>query len=251
MRASPTFAVILAIGMGAMTAMSTTSAETVYVIDKLLVGVHEAQTLDGPILKVHPTGTKLEVLERDGDVALVRDAQGDSGWVDSGYLIEAPPALLLVEKLDGQNKQLATALKAARAEIESTKTAASANVQDIAGPLQKANSELKQKLASERLRAGELQAKISELQNHNSTAQAQDSEKVEMLSRENDILRAQLDINGDPNAQAPSGARLAWIALKQSKSLLFGILASVVVLFGSGIYFMDVLHRKRHGGFRI
>ena len=32
-------------------------AETVYVIDKLLVGVHEDKTLESPIIKVLPTGS--------------------------------------------------------------------------------------------------------------------------------------------------------------------------------------------------
>ena len=41
-------------------------AEPAYVIDKLLVGVHEEKNLDSAIIKVLPTGTELNVIERDG-----------------------------------------------------------------------------------------------------------------------------------------------------------------------------------------
>jgi len=68
------------------------AAENAYVIDKLLVGVHQDQNLTSAIIKVLPTGTKLEVLKREGELALVKDAQGASGWVDSAYLMEAAPA---------------------------------------------------------------------------------------------------------------------------------------------------------------
>ena len=56
------------------------AAETAYVIDKLLVGVHRERDLNSSIIKVLPTGTALEVLERREQLARVKDAEGTEGW---------------------------------------------------------------------------------------------------------------------------------------------------------------------------
>ena len=52
------------------------AAETAFVVDKLLVGVHLEEDLNSAIVKVLPTGSKLEVLARKGETARIKDAAG-------------------------------------------------------------------------------------------------------------------------------------------------------------------------------
>ena len=48
------------------------AAETAYVGDRLLLGIHETKTLDSAIIKLLPSGTAVDLLERDGPLARVR-----------------------------------------------------------------------------------------------------------------------------------------------------------------------------------
>ena len=68
-------------------------AESVYVIDQLLVGVHAERTLNSVILIMVPTGTELEVLERGERFVRVQAEDGTTGWVDGNYLTPDQPAL--------------------------------------------------------------------------------------------------------------------------------------------------------------
>ena len=89
--------------------------ETVYVTDKLLVGVHAEKTVDSPILKVFPSGTTFEVLKREGDFAQVKGPDGITGWVDASYLTADQPAAATVQMLEAQNRQLTDNVKTAEA----------------------------------------------------------------------------------------------------------------------------------------
>ena len=66
-------------------------AETVYITDSLLVGLHEEKSIDSAILKVLPTGTTLEVIKRDNEFVNVRDPKGVTGWISNSYLITNDP----------------------------------------------------------------------------------------------------------------------------------------------------------------
>lgn len=95
-------------------------AKTFYVTDKVLVGIYEQATTESTLIKALPTGTPIEVLERDGEYAKVRSPDGTTGWVESSYLIENKPAQLVVLDLTDQQKQLTEQLSLAQAELDAT-----------------------------------------------------------------------------------------------------------------------------------
>ena len=95
-------------------------AKTFYVTDKVLVGVYEQATTESNLIKALPTGTPIEVLERDGEYAKVRSPDGTTGWVENSYLIDRKPAQLVVLDLTDQQKQLNEQLSLAQAELEAT-----------------------------------------------------------------------------------------------------------------------------------
>lgn len=236
-------------------------AETAYVIDKLLVGVHKEKSIDSEIVKVLPTGTPVEVLERDGELARIKEPDGETGWVDAGYLMSEQPAALLLEDLEKKNKELAEALRQARAgtTAEPGEEPGRHGEAALEGPeeleaLRKERDELKQRLASVRLHNGELQARISELSN---VATPADGRELQRLREENETLRRQLGKAGanggehGPDTAAESELGMVVRKLLRSKTLAFSLLGLLVLAFGGGVYFMDHLNRRRHGGFRL
>jgi len=95
-------------------------AQTFYVTDKVLVGVYELATTESNLIKALPTGTPIEVLERDGEYAKIRSPDGTTGWVENSYLIDHKPAQLVVLDLTDQQKQTSEQLSLAQAELEAT-----------------------------------------------------------------------------------------------------------------------------------
>lgn len=86
------------------------AAETAYVIDHLRVSLRAEASEDAARTKTVETGHVLEVLERDGNFAHVRDAQGGEGWIDARYLSPQPPARVRVKELEGRISALQSRL---------------------------------------------------------------------------------------------------------------------------------------------
>ena len=93
------------------------SAKTYYVTDKVLVGVYEKADTDSKLLKVIPTGTPLEILERSSKYARVRTSDGLIGWLDSTYTIDHKPAQHVVLELADKQKQTQQELNAANKQV--------------------------------------------------------------------------------------------------------------------------------------
>lgn len=217
-----------------------TGAETAYVIDRLLIGIHQAKTLDSPILKVIPTGTELEVLERDEELAQVREPTGTVGWVDAGYLMTEQPAVLVVDAFDRQNKELASQIRALRTGRGGDRTPSDER-------LAKENVELREQLSSERLKAADLQAKLGHLQSV--TGDMTSGAYVKRLEVENAELKTTLMREGrEPDREF---ALFATSNLPGDNNNILWTLIVLVLAFGGGVFFMDYLNRRRHGGFRV
>ena len=81
--------------VGALLWAGPLPAETAFVTDRLLLGVHESKSLDAAVLRLLESGDAVEVLERDGELARVRTSRGREGWVDGRYLSAVAPAAAL------------------------------------------------------------------------------------------------------------------------------------------------------------
>nr|VFJ77650.1 MAG: SH3 domain protein [Candidatus Kentron sp. FW] len=92
-------------------------AETAYVIDRLLAGIHKDKAQDSTVLEVLPTGSALEVISREEDFTRVRSANGIVGWIDTNYLMSEKPAQLLLMELEAIQEQTETELKEAKAQL--------------------------------------------------------------------------------------------------------------------------------------
>jgi len=74
-------------------------AESVFLTDRLEIPLRADFTENAATVKVLESGTGLEVLERYGNQARVRDKDGAEGWVDGRYLTAQPPAREQVRSL--------------------------------------------------------------------------------------------------------------------------------------------------------
>lgn len=238
------------------------AAESAYVIDKLLVGIHASKDTDSAILKVVPTGTKLDVLKREGDVANVSEPGGASGWVDAAYLSKDPPAQVRVAELEKAKAALEEQLKHIEQASRGGPPVAGAPVAESAvaeiDGLTKENTDLKGKLSDEKLRAETLQTEVSTLRAQvKSTSEPPDARVVE-LERSRDELEQDLEdaqhklTEYAARASLDNTAALVPVVLREyATSVVLLLLLLLAVGCGVGVYVFDLVNRRRHGGFRI
>ena len=91
------------------------AAETGYVTDRLMLGLHKAaDTSDRPFRSLE-SGTEFEVLSRDRLYAHVRLPDGTEGYVKAAYVVYDPPAKLIVNQTQAEVERLSSELAEAKA----------------------------------------------------------------------------------------------------------------------------------------
>ena len=125
----------------------TTSAETLYVTQKLETGVFAQPTLDGDRIAVVRGGDAVELINREGEAAMVGLPDGTEGWISAAHLETDPPLAARLEALTAENEQLRSAAR--------TQAGASADLKTLQGR----NSQLESELASARREVAALQAR--------------------------------------------------------------------------------------------
>lgn len=233
------------------------TAAPVYITDTLNVGLHEEKTLDSPIVAVLPSGTELELVKREDNFSFVSDKNGTTGWVDNSYLLEQAPASGRIKSLTARNNTLEQQLKS----LQSRNNSPSGNTDDLT-KLQSAYDDLQQQFNSERLKTGELQVTIAELRKRAGQNSDTDAlyKEIDTLRESNKDLEVKLAnaLEGTTAAAAADTSSSAASIVTNGKSILFSwktlaISSALILVIGlsAGIYLMDYLNRRRHGGFRI
>lgn len=99
-------------------------AETLYVAERMRIGLRAEATETGAVVKTVETGTPLEALERVENFVHVRDPQGTAGWAEARYLTPELPARLQMVKLQENLARSRKEAAEARAQIKKAQTAA-------------------------------------------------------------------------------------------------------------------------------
>ena len=240
------------------TALSgVTAAEPMYVIDKLLVGIHESKAQDSAILKVVPTGTALDVLKREGDFAYVSEAGGVKGWVDGSYLVATAPAQTRVDALEKDKAGLESRVKQLEEAAKGKGQAVPADSAQL-DALLKENTDLKGKLSDEKLRAGTLQTEVASLRTQVKTSAVPQDARLVELERSRDDIEQELDearkklAEFEARESQDDVAALVPLVLREYKaSVAIVALLLIALSFGAGVWTVDMLNRRRHGGFRV
>nr|VFK41849.1 MAG: SH3 domain protein [Candidatus Kentron sp. SD]VFK47757.1 MAG: SH3 domain protein [Candidatus Kentron sp. SD]VFK78206.1 MAG: SH3 domain protein [Candidatus Kentron sp. SD] len=93
------------------------SAETAYIVDRLLAGVHEDKAQDSSVLEVLPTGAAVTIISREEDFTEARTASGTLGWIDNNYLMAEKPAQLLLMELEAEHERTKIRLEEAKTRL--------------------------------------------------------------------------------------------------------------------------------------
>jgi hypothetical protein len=84
----------------------TLRAETLYVIEQLVVAVNSAPDASGERVATLKSGDRVEVLERAGEQVQVRLASGREGWVRASYLSADEPLRVRLAQRDAEIARL-------------------------------------------------------------------------------------------------------------------------------------------------
>jgi uncharacterized protein YgiM (DUF1202 family) len=216
-------------------ASANATAATVFVTSQLQFGLHADKSIGSPVIKLLPTGTPLELIKTEDTLSYVRTEDGTGGWIDNSYLTQDEP----LTPTDS---------------VASPQTPSDVQQQSPAETGD--GSTLEQQLKTERVRAGELQVQVAELRKRLGQDGTTDSlyEKIDQLAVEKkqmEVRMAQiLEERGAPAAAlrpdntGPDG-------LYNLRNMLIALAVSLVAGIIAGLYLMDFLYRRRHGGFRI
>jgi hypothetical protein len=228
-------------------------AETLYIKDSLLVGLHEEKSIDSAILKVLPTGTALEVLKRENDFVNVRSPKGVVGWISNNYLMANDP--YKAQGTDAAAIAAQTRIRELEAEVQNIKMQQARQGQrreetinsDEVDKLKIENDNLKQQLISDKLKSGELRAQLAELKNQLSKigSKKESAAKMQLLAETN----AQLENKISQLQQGRNIEKPFTDMLNIHNPILLSVIALVLGLL-FGIFLMDWRTRRRHGGLR-
>jgi len=231
-------------------------AQTLYVTDRLEIGIHENKNLDSVIIAVIPSGTPLTVVSRDGDFAQVRTADGVTGWVDTRYVVADKPDTATTNEFDAKLEEATRALGNARAEAEALRQ----RIKELERDAQTAarRSHAAAAVTDTGVPSGEDAAKLAEVQR-----------ALETLTTENRALKSTIAdleatasdpthnvsasylVDADPPPTEIRYGSLGEVA--QSWTVWQWMLLAFVLLlaFALGGYVVDWETRRRHGGFRV
>lgn len=234
------------------------AAQTLFVTGQLKAGLHEEKSLDSPIVKVVPTGTSLEIIKREDSASFVREPGGASGWIDNSYLVDtAPggnPAAGDADKVQSLQAELDKANKRIETLIAQT---GPVQVDEQVAALTKEKEAADQQYKSERIKVGELQVQLAELRKRLGQNNDADAlyKKIDKLTEENKQLEIQLARAKD-NPAGEGRQQTASLMNGNSgpgywRNVAIAILVTFLTGVGLGVYGMDIINRRRHGGFRV
>lgn len=220
--------------------------QTLYVDDRLQVGLHTQPNVSSTISQLLSSGSELQLIARNGALAKVRTADGVEGWVDGNYLSETQPARSRILQMENE---LAGA-QAALADLQ-------AKFVVLEQSPQQGQSEQPAPLTSEALREMQLLAK----ENQRLKQQIAELDAVSRMTQERTPDQLSNNKTNAPTAPASMMTTKADVEdlidsyvidvskFKQWHLILLGSL--LLLAFSVGGWLVDWGIRRRHGGFRI
>lgn len=240
----------VALLLGAVTA----AAQTLYVTDQIKVGLHEDKSSGSLIVKVIPTGTAVEVIKQEEDVSFVREPGGASGWINNSYLVDHAPGSAANQEAMAKVATLEKQLNQARQQVRDLEAQGPRQTQadnETLKDLRDENADLAQQLKKEKLKSGELQVQMAELRKQVGVNKGNESlyQKITELSEQKKQLEVQLakarDKTANTNSTAPAPPAGDW------RRLSAYVVLALILGLALGLYIMDTVNRRRHGGFRV
>ena len=97
---------------------SYVSAETIFVTDSLKLKLRVSPSNDGDVITSLDSGEKLTLVEKQTKFSKVKTADGKTGWVQSWFLTDKPPATYIVNSVTRENEILTSKLAKANTKLK-------------------------------------------------------------------------------------------------------------------------------------
>ncbi|TVO76910.1 TIGR04211 family SH3 domain-containing protein [Sedimenticola selenatireducens] len=267
------------------------TAQAARITDKLLAGLYDEPDATTAPIRVVPSDTPLERLEKQGDFTKVRLGDGTEGWVESRFITDEKPARIMLLELQVKNSELQQKLREANKELSALgQTETDANdtqpdpeiaelkrqladakaeidllkreVTPPAAQPDKENEKLKQQVLSleQALEASRQEAKaaLEQAKQIPAVLPAQPAKSAELVQMEQTNLRLQqqLDqiaqiVRTEHSYTDESPAMVEQSGIRLNAWHLPVILLALLLSFIGGVAFKNYRLAKRYGGFRI
>ena len=248
------------------------SEETVYVTDRILLGVHQQPSENSPIITTIPSGTAMTLIQRQDSFAKVRLADGKEGWVSQNYLKTDKPAtaeldiaLAKLQKEQETSQKLAADLNKVEREVQVRRdelSNANTTIKDLQQKLKQGASQSSGEVDTEALDKAnatieEMKKVIAQLETEkaalaNSPVEA-DATDIQTIQNENKNLQVRIEaaLANLKGEQVPTPEELA--AIRPHFPFWYWLLLIALFIVGitAGFAWFDYRHRSKHGGFRI
>lgn len=261
----PLFGKLLFISLFYLIYQQTGFAQTRYVTDRIMLGIHQEADANSTLLTSIPSGSTVTTLKNEGEFSKIRLGNGTEGWVLSSYLIKEKPAVAELDSLSAKYQQANKLARKSEKEAQLWRDELSNAKNKIKGLRKKlskgesfaATETLEKELATEQAKTIELQTRIAGLETNleqlKSLSQEDTVIKLQQFRGENSNLKARIEaaLANLEGETVPTAEELA--AIRPDFPLWYtGLLFLMVVLgVAAGVGWMDHLNRQRHGGYRL
>ena len=255
--------------------ISICHAETLFVTDRILLGIHTEASEDSPLLDSVPSGTAVQVLETAGAFKRVRLPNGKTGWVSSGYLVDEKPASAQVDQLVAKQQKLEAELKSAndklkksnreiqvrRDQLSNARTTIEELKKNKGAVVPQVDTGMAEELAAANQEVENLKQKIAQLESEQpaevTVSQSQPdqdlAERIKSLEAENSALQGRIEMAQAhlTGKKVPLPEELALLDPPLPSWIWSVLVLMVIIGVIIGVGWMDYRHRQRHGGFRV
>jgi hypothetical protein len=132
-RRAPSCGGIALAALAALILSTPLPAESLYVIEQLVVAVASAPDASGERVATLRSGERVEVLERAGEQVHVRLAGGREGWVRASYLSAEEPLRVRLAQRDAEVARLGDEVNALKAQLRANGNAGSTSPAAVVG----------------------------------------------------------------------------------------------------------------------
>ncbi len=127
--------------------LAISSAQAAHITDKLLVGLYAQPKSGIQPIKVLPSGTPMEVLERKDAFSKVKLGDGKEGWVKSVYISNEKPARAMLLELQAKTSTLKNKLREAEEKLKAANPSSATEQSENLKKLELELTKTKEKLA--------------------------------------------------------------------------------------------------------
>ncbi len=231
-----------------------------YISPRLQLGLHTKASMESPIKELISSGTAIELVKTDKEYSQIRTSEGAEGWIKSKFITAEEPAVLKIEKMQSALEKAKQAMLARLQEDSAENKSPSQLGEETGSDSQLTDNEKKAYEETITKLEEELNA-WEQLDRQDKLALKEQAEQANRRLKEKLAMIASVaigedvdtsDLNLEIQGELPELKR----QLKQGiittikENYLLLLMVSGLSFF-LGIFIVDLVNRKRHGGYRI